>query len=298
MAKPVFGIHLPSSSNANFRDIVAYARRCEDLGFESVWVADHILSGALGGIYEPLTSLAALSGATKKVHLGTSVLIASLRNPVLLADITGTIQEASGGRFMLGVGVGWDRSEFETLGVRFEKRGLITDECLEIMRGLWKGEAFSFEGEHFTLKNARIGTPPKQLPPVWIGGNSHSAIRRASRYDAWFPTDPTLDEIRLGRAELAQQAKPTDVHMVAAHVYLVMQDTAAEAERSAKFLSDQTGDTISKIREWAIVGDFNAAKKRIIDYVDAGVEYFVFSLPFTKRYEESLKKVTRLIDEI
>jgi len=297
MTKPVFGIHLPSS-NVNFRDIVAYATRCEELGFESVWVADHILAGASGGLYEPLTSLAALSGATKKIHLGTSVLIASLRNPVLLADITGTIQEASGGRFMLGVGVGWDRSEFETLGVRFEKRGAITDECLEIMRGLWKGEAFSFEGEHFTVKDARIGTSPKQLPPIWIGGNSHSAIRRAARYDAWFPTDPTLDEIRRGRAELTQQAKPTDVHMVAAHVYLVMEDTAVEAERSATFLSEQTGETISKIMEWAIVGDFNAAKERIVDYVDAGVQYFVFSLPFTKRYEESLEKVTRLIGEI
>jgi alkanesulfonate monooxygenase SsuD/methylene tetrahydromethanopterin reductase-like flavin-dependent oxidoreductase (luciferase family) len=184
------------------------------------------------------------------------------------------------------------------LGVRFENRGAITNECLEIMHALWKGEAFSFKGEHFTVKDARIGTPPKQLPPIWIGGNSHSAIRRASRYDAWFPTDPTLDEIRRGRAEFKQQVKPTDVRMVAAHVYLIMEDTAAEAERSATFLSEQTGETISKIREWAIVGDFNAAKERIIGYVDAGVEYFVFSLPFTKRYEESLKKVTRLIDEI
>jgi alkanesulfonate monooxygenase SsuD/methylene tetrahydromethanopterin reductase-like flavin-dependent oxidoreductase (luciferase family) len=104
MSRPVFGIHLPSSSATSFPEIVSYARGCEDLGFGSVWVADHVLSGASGGLYEPLTTLAALSSVTEKIRLGTSVLIAALRNPVLLADITATIQETSGGRLMLGVG--------------------------------------------------------------------------------------------------------------------------------------------------------------------------------------------------
>ena len=298
MTKPMFGIHLPSSSNVDFRDIVAYAKRCEELGFESVWVADHILSGTSGGVYEPLTTLSVLSGNTESVHLGTSVLIASLRNPILLADTTGTIQEASGGRLRLGVGVGWDLHEFETLGVSFERRGAITDECLKILSGLWSGGAFSFEGAHFTLKDATIGIRPNRPPPIWIGGNSRSAIRRAARYDAWFPTDPTLEEIRVGRKELARLGKSTDVRMVAAHVYLIMEDTAAEAERSAMFLSEQTGDPLSKVREWAILGDLNEAKERVSDYIDAGVRYFVFSLPFTKRYEDRLERVARMVGEI
>ncbi len=103
-----------------------------------IWVSTRcgspiVLSGESGGIYEPLTTLAALSCRTEKVYLGTSVLIASLRNPVLLADITGTIQEASDERLILGVGAGWDRHEFESLGVSFEERGTLTDECLEII---------------------------------------------------------------------------------------------------------------------------------------------------------------------
>jgi alkanesulfonate monooxygenase SsuD/methylene tetrahydromethanopterin reductase-like flavin-dependent oxidoreductase (luciferase family) len=298
MAKMVFGIHLPSRSAVDFRAILSYAKRCEDLGIESVWVADHILSGDSGGLYEPLTILSALSGGTEEVHLGTSVLIASLRNPILLADIAGTIQEASCGRLTLGIGAGWDEHEFDSLGVRFRQRGAITDESLQIICGLWKGEPFSFEGAHFTVKDVKIGTPPKRPPPIWIGGNSHSAIQRASRYDAWFPTDPTVQEISRGGLELARPIKAGDKPMVAAHIYLIIDDTTREAERSAMFLSERTGEPLDKIREWAILGDAKTAKERISNYVEAGVHYFVFNLPYTKNYEPSLDRVARLVGEL
>lgn len=297
MSGAVFGIHLPSSSAMSFREIISYARGCEDLGFDSVWVADHVMSGVSGGLYEPLTTLAVLSGVTDKMRLGTSVLIASLRNPVLLADIAGTIQETSGGRLILGIGVGWDQNEFENLGVPFKRRGALTDQCLEIIRGFWKGEPLNFKGTDFTLKNAKIGTCPKQPPPIWIGGNSHSAIRRAAKYDAWFPTDPSVEEISNGRAELTRLVKTSEKPVTAAHIYLVVKDTVAEAERSAVFLSEQTGDTLNKIKEWAIVGDPERAKERISNYIDTGVHYFVFSVPYTKNYEASLDRVARLVGQ-
>jgi alkanesulfonate monooxygenase SsuD/methylene tetrahydromethanopterin reductase-like flavin-dependent oxidoreductase (luciferase family) len=216
----------------------------------------------------------------------------------LLADIAGTIQETSGGRLTLGVGAGWDEHEFESLGVQFQQRGAIMDECLVIIRGVWKGEAFSFEGAHFTVKDVKIGTPPKRPPLIWIGGNSHSAIRRAARYDAWFPTDPTVEEIGRGRLELARRIKAGDKPMVAAHIYLILENTTAEAGRSATFLSEQTGETLNKIKEWAILGEAKIAKERISDYVEAGVHYFVFSLPYTKRYGPSLDRVARLVGEL
>jgi len=290
----MFGIHLPSSSVTRFSDIVSYARRCEDLGFDSVWVADHILSGVSGGLYEPLTTLAALSGRTEKVRLGTSILVASLRSPIPLADATGTIQEASGGRLILGVGAGWDRDEFERLGVSFEERGAITDECLEIVRGLWKAGAFSYHGAHFAVDDVKIGAPPSRPPPIWIGGNSPRAIKRAAKYDAWFPTDPTVEEIERGKAALSRLTKTGDKPMIAAHIYFVSEDTTAEAERSAMFLSEQTGDVLSEVQKWAVVGDPEIAKKRISDYLDAGVRYFVFTLPHAKNYEASLDRTARL----
>jgi probable F420-dependent oxidoreductase len=298
MSRPVFGIHLPSSSATSFPEIVSYARGCEDLGFGSVWVADHVLSGASGGLYEPLTTLAALSSVTEKIRLGTSVLIAALRNPVLLADITATIQETSGGRLMLGVGVGWDQNEFENLGVPFNRRGTLTDQCLEIVRGFWKGEPLNFKGTGFTVKDAKIGTIPKHPPPIWVGGNSHSAIRRATKYDGWFPTDPSVEEISKGRTELTRLVKTAEKPMTAAHIYLVVKDTVAEAERSATFLSEQTGETINEIKKWAIIGDVETAKRRITNYVEAGVGCFVFSLPPTPNYEASLERVARLVSEL
>lgn len=298
MAEVAFGIHLPSSSVTKFGDIVSYARKCEDLGFDSVWVADHILSGVSGGLYEPLTTLAALSGSTERVRLGTSVLIASMRSPVLLADITGTIQEASSGRLILGVGVGWDRREFESLGVDFEQRGAATDECLKIVRGLWKPEAFSYEGAHFTVKDVMIGAPTKRPPPIWIGGNSLRAIRRAAKYDAWFPTDPTVGEIKRGRAVLTRLIRTGNRPMIAAHIYLVTEDTPAEAERSAVFLSERTGDQLAEVEKWAVVGDAEVAKKRIGQYLEAGASYFVFTLPHTKNYEASLDRVARLVSQL
>jgi alkanesulfonate monooxygenase SsuD/methylene tetrahydromethanopterin reductase-like flavin-dependent oxidoreductase (luciferase family) len=268
------------------------------LGFDSVWVADHILSGESSGLYEPLTTLSVLCGSTDEINLGTSVLIASLRSPVLLADVTGTIQEASDGRLILGVGTGWDRHEFESLGVMFEERGAITDECLEIMRGLWKGEALSFQGTHFDVKDVKIGTAPGQLPPIWIGGNSRAAIRRAAMYNAWFPTDPTIEEISEGELKLTRLVKTSDIPMVAAHIYLILGDTTREAERDAMFLSEQAGDTLSGIKQWAIVGNAETAGERIGNYMDAGVRYFVFSLPYIEKYEALLDRIMRFAGQL
>ena len=247
MTKLAFGIHLPSSSEMKFHDITSYARRCEELGFDSVWVADHILWGPSGGLYEPLTTLAALSGSTERIRLGTSVLIVSMRNPIVLADITGTIQKATGGRLILGVGVGWDQREFECLEIDFEQRGAVTDECLEILCGLWSGRPFSYDGTHFTVKDIVIGAPPEQPPPIWIGGNSSRAIRRAARYDAWFPTDPTLEEIKQGSVALTRQIKTDNKPMMGAHIYLVTED--AEPERSAAFLTERNAEPPTQVRD-------------------------------------------------
>lgn len=106
-----------------------------------------------------------------------------------------------------------------------------------------------------------------------------------------------MEEINRGRLELARQIKTGEKPVMAAHIYLVIEDTTTEAERSAMFLSEQTGDTLNKIKEWAIIGDAETAKERISNYIDAGVHYFAFSVPYTKSYEASLDKVSRLVDQ-
>jgi alkanesulfonate monooxygenase SsuD/methylene tetrahydromethanopterin reductase-like flavin-dependent oxidoreductase (luciferase family) len=292
-----FGIHLPSSSDILFADIVSYAKKCEQSGFDSVWVADHLLSSSGYGVYEPLTLLAGLVSSTRRIKVGTSVLIAALRNPILLADITGTIQIMSGGRLTLGVGVGWDEHEFQNLSVSFEKRGSITDELLEIVSKLWTGKKVDHNGQHFSVREGAIAAKSEQKPDVWIGGNSGPAIRRAARWDAWFPTDPTIDEIRKGRGVLSKLVADNG-KLIAAHIYLILGQNMSRARKSAKFLEERTGETMKKVEEWAIVGDLKTSKARLLDYMDAGVEYFVFSLPYTSQYLDSINPVSELVHQL
>lgn len=290
MNKTRFGLHLPSSIDVPFNEIFSYAKKCEEAGLDSVWVADHITGGSMGGLYEPLSLLAGLAAGTKRVRLGTSILLAALRNPVLLADITGTIQRISGNRLVLGVGVGWDKDEFENLGVDYDRRGAITDEELKMVGKLWKGEKLTYRGKHFRTRAATIAAPAERAPPVWIGGNSTPAIRRATRYDAWFPTDPTVAEIEKGRV-LLKEIVGSKIPLIAAHIYLVMEETRRDADRSAKFLSKMTGEPIEKVREWAIVGDPGEVRRRLEEYAKAGTEYFVFSLPRTQDLHRRIKSM-------
>ena len=205
-----FGCSLPSrGSMASPENLVSLAHRAEDLGFASVWVSDHIILPrevtsfypyASDGVatftpdepyYEPIATLNFLAGATSSVRLGTHVLIVPYRNPVLTAKMLSTLDVLSNGRLILGVGVGWMREEFEALGLDyFTKRGAVTDEYLEIFNELWTNNTPKFNGQFFSIDGDGFLPKPiqKPRPPVWIGGHSKPALRRAARYgDGWMP---------------------------------------------------------------------------------------------------------------
>jgi alkanesulfonate monooxygenase SsuD/methylene tetrahydromethanopterin reductase-like flavin-dependent oxidoreductase (luciferase family) len=164
-----------------------WARIVEGLGFDLLMVSDHVAVTADVAMrypepfYEPFTTLSWLAGITTGLRLGTTVLVLPYRNPLLVARMAGNLSQLSGGRFVLGVGAGWARQEFDALGVPFADRGRRTDESLEILRGLWR-------------ERAAEGT--RQVP-VWVGGNSRAAIRRAERLgDAWHPLRLPLTQLR------------------------------------------------------------------------------------------------------
>ncbi|MET8436714.1 LLM class flavin-dependent oxidoreductase [Streptomyces sp900116325] len=147
----------------------SWARTVEDLGFDLLMVSDHVVitpdvaERYPAPFYEPFTTLSWLAGLTTRVRLGTTVLIAPYRHPLLTARMAGNLQELSGGRLVLGVGAGWARQEFAALGVPFERRGRLTDEHLRDMRAAWADTA-SYSGRRI---------------PVWVGGNSDAGLRRA-----------------------------------------------------------------------------------------------------------------------
>jgi probable F420-dependent oxidoreductase len=188
------GVILPNFGAGSSPDgIRRAAEAAEELGFDSVWTTEHIVVGPegvdpYGRVYDPLVTLGWIAGWTERVGLGTSIVLLSLHNPYHLAKEVATLQEISGGRFTLGVGVGWHRDEFEFMGVPFEGRGRRADEAIGVMRALWSGER-SFEGRYWSFHDATAEPHPSPHPEIWVGGSSDRAIRRARLLgDAWHPS--------------------------------------------------------------------------------------------------------------
>ncbi|MFD7596660.1 TIGR03619 family F420-dependent LLM class oxidoreductase [Kitasatospora sp. NPDC059812] len=180
-----------------------WARTSEGLGFDLLMLSDHVTITPDVAVrypepfYEPFTTLSWLAGLTTDLRLGTSVLILPYRHPLLTARLAANLSRLSGGRFVLGVGVGWARQEFDALGVPFAARGRLTDEYLGVLRDAWRPET----------PGAEMGTGGHAAPtPVWVGGHSEAAIRRAVRFgDAWHPLRLPLP---LMRSILAEHSLP------------------------------------------------------------------------------------------
>jgi probable F420-dependent oxidoreductase len=180
--------------------VLETARTAEELGFDHLIASSHLLAGEVGVTPDPLVLLSAVAGATTRIGLVTSVLILPLYNPVVVAHQTATLDRLSAGRFTLGVGTGWDTTEFDAAGVPFAGRGRRADEQLDVVRKLWRGEA-----------EVRLGVRPRTPggPPVWVGGHSDAALRRALRHgDAWHGSGldaAGLAEVRARLAELGEE---------------------------------------------------------------------------------------------
>src|SRR5882672_84406 len=196
-----FGVLIPTreaimSGRPETGPLLSMAERAEAAGFDSVWIGDSITARPR---HEPLTLMAAVAARTKRVSVGTAVLLPALRNPVVLAHVVGTLDRVAEGRTILGVGIAADapaiRKEFAAVGVPWDRRVGRFLETLEICRALWTRDGVSFGGKHFTLQDVTVEPKPHRRggPPIWIGGSGPTALREAARWDAWFPTGPSVE---------------------------------------------------------------------------------------------------------
>jgi alkanesulfonate monooxygenase SsuD/methylene tetrahydromethanopterin reductase-like flavin-dependent oxidoreductase (luciferase family) len=194
---PNFG---PGTNPARLRD---WARTVEGLGYGLLMVSDHVAitpdvaAQYPAPFYEPFTTLSWLAGITDRIRLGTTVLIAPYRHPLLVARMAANLDQLSGGRLVLGVGVGWARQEFDALGTDFHRRGQITDDVLRELRRAWENDKDYGGGDI----------------PIWVGGQSTAGLRRAVRFgDAWHPLRNRIDWLRTAldrlRAIAAEEVRP------------------------------------------------------------------------------------------
>ncbi|MCK7626252.1 TIGR03619 family F420-dependent LLM class oxidoreductase [Streptomyces sp. RS10V-4] len=243
----VYGMQLPVQAQSGLfaegweagagpRDLVAVARAADRAGFAYVACCEHVavprrLAGAMGTVwYDPVATLSYLAAVTERVRLLSHVAVVGLRHPLLSAKQYATLDRLSGGRLILGVGAGHVREEFEALGVDFGRRGAVLDETVDALKAALGEEEFpEFAGERFAFGG--LGQAPRPVqrprPPVWVGGSSPAAVRRAAvRGDGWLPQGDRRDQlprqigtVRRLRAE-AGVAEPIEIGAIAEPVYV------------------------------------------------------------------------------
>ena len=274
-----FGVTVPN--NWGIEDVnvaLSFGPFAEELGFDSVWVMDHLFNNGYirerlddKPYYHPMATLSYLSATTQKVLLGTSVLVLPYHNPVELAKYTATLDHMSRGRVTLGVGVGAMAEEFEALGIPMSERASLTNESIRVMRELWSNPAPSFHGRRWNFDNLRFSPKPVQSPhiPIWVGGASPGALRRAARLgDGWHPSGVSPQqyaELKCQISELADQAGRDPGNLIWSARVEVEATPGPSSERAA-----------SRSR---IPGhDLEQTSLSIAAYRDAGVEHLVLAL--------------------
>jgi probable F420-dependent oxidoreductase len=185
--------------------MLRWAKFAEDTGYHLAMISDHVAITPdvqelfPGPFYDPFISLGWIAAQARKIEIGTTVTILPYRHPVLTARMAANLDQFCGGRFILGVGAGWAKQEFEALDVPFERRGAIANEYLEIITTCWANEVATYEGQFVSFKDIQTGPQPvgNSSLPIWVGGTSDGALRRAVRYGyAWHPYGIRINWLR------------------------------------------------------------------------------------------------------
>ena len=212
--KTKFGVCMPHYGiPIDVEGLTEMAVKAEEMGFDSVWVTDHVIVpqevpeqpgiSFRHNMLDPLTLLSHLGAVTRRVAIGTSVVILPYRNPIVLAKMIATADVLSRGRVIFGAGIGWMEGEFQALNAPFSNRGSVSNEYLRLLKELWSNPTPAFEGEYFQFSDMTFSPLPVQQPhpPIWIGGRSLGAARRAVEFgDFWHPS-------LMGPEELSRKAR-------------------------------------------------------------------------------------------
>lgn len=297
-----FGISLPIFIDTTVDENLEIATLAEKLGFDYVCASDHVIvPNSLRGRFaetfcDPFVILAAIAAKTDKINIATSVSILPYRNPLIVAKMACTLDHLSGGRFILGVGPGWLAEEFDSLGLKFSERGRRTDEYIAVIRELCEQDNPSFSGEFFDFKD--IVFAPKPLHdsqiPIWIGGNSSRAIKRAAGLgDGWQPIwikpENLKPEIEKLGVLLQEKGRDPIRFPVSVRNRCFMPISPSDEKRThvppgppADFMFSGPGEKILE---------------RVIEYQEVGVEHLVFDF-MAKSAGEIIDTIHKFSEEV
>ena len=291
--RPRVGYLLPTrdrimAGSPDAAPLLALAEKAEALGYDSVWVGDSLLARPR---HEPLTLLAGVAARTRRVDIGTAVLLPALRNPVVLAHQVATLDRIAAGRVILGVGIAADvpsvREEFEAAGVPFEKRVGCMLEGLRLCRALWSGEPVDWDGR-WRVRQGVLGPTPHRPggPPIWVGGSTRAGRERAGReFDGWFPTGPDAagwgERWREAQTIAAEAGRAPGSVTGAVYLTLAIDDDAAAGNaRIDAYLEQYYGAPASVLRKWqaCFAGPAEAVADWLAGYAAAGASHLVLRL--------------------
>ncbi len=312
MKKIQFGVRVPNSGPlASKENIVKAAKEAERMGFDSIWVHDHVVwssemhqhhisSGATEAIsedqdanfYESLTVLAYLSAETKSIQLGVACLVMPCRNPIYAAKQTATLDWLCNGRLIVGVGLGSkatrESNEFEVFGVPIKPRGRRTDEYIEAMKAVWTEPLASYQGKYISFKDAEIFPKPVQKPhpPVWVGGWMDLAAVRAGKYgEGWIPGWLSPAEMARGCEILDKTAREhgrdPDKITIAVEKLAAIGRTRDDALnlalptiRASSNSYERDVDNVQFALDRHIIGSVADVRRRVDEFIEAGVQHF------------------------
>jgi probable F420-dependent oxidoreductase len=330
--KVTFGIRVPNSGPlASPESILAVAREAEALGYDSIWVHDHltwteeihrthISSGSDDSttgnnspdFYEAMTTLAYLAGLVRSVRLGIACLVVPCRNPLLAAKQIACLDVFCKGRLDIGLGIGSPSTlksrEYEVLGVNRKLRGKIADDYIRAMKTIWTSQPSAHEGRFVTFKDAEICPKPYQKPhpPLWVGGWTEAAMKRAAALgDGWLPAWLLPEDIEKRFGELKEMAaqcgrSPDAIHLGIEVYGCIDEDSKKARENGLGTLAIGRSTferlmTVDQLAQVSLIGSPEEIRRTVKAYADAGVSHFEikFIYPTLQRHSEMLQLFAR-----
>jgi len=301
-----FGVFLPSyiipgREGSHADDLRSFARNAEHLGFDSLWITDHIITAHRFyrvGWLDALMTLSHVAAVTEEVKLGTSILILPTRQPAVLAKEIATLHYLSGHRYIYGIGTGWFGPEFEACGVHKSERGGRTDEVLDATMALFARPEVEFHGRYYDLDSVTVEPHLDPLPPVWAAGGSqlvHEAsperplmhpnvLRRIAKADGWIARPTCPPHLIASDLELVSAARAQDGRsgpFTVAHENFTWIEERGSADDVRAVQQQRFADVVSDERPWEYIdevympGTIDEIQAKVQARVDAGVEYMM-----------------------